>query len=144
MAPSEVFLSHSAKDRAFVNRLADVLERHSVPYWYSKRRLAPGQQWHDEIGSALARCDWFAVILSGSSVRAKWVKRELVYALSDDRCEDRIVPVLLESCDYRDLSWTLGGFQMVDFQGDFDKGCTEMLATWGLAYTPLKGVGGAP
>src|SRR5207302_5970780 len=79
--PQEVFLSHSSKDREIASRIADVLRDRGVPVWYSETNLRGAQQWHDEIGQALKRCDWFLLILSKPATRSKWVKRELMYAL---------------------------------------------------------------
>lgn len=74
MRPAEVFLSHSGEDRQFGDELAVVLGRHGVPVWYSATNIQGAQQWHDEIGSALERCDWFLVVLSPASVQSMWVK----------------------------------------------------------------------
>ena len=74
--PNEVFLSHSSADRAFVARLANVLRSHGIPVWYSDTDIRGAQQWHDEIGSALKRCDWLVLILSPDAVASKWVKSE--------------------------------------------------------------------
>ena len=133
--PSEVFLSHSDRNRAFVTRLATVLERHGIPYWYSQRNIRGAQQWHDEIGAALARCDWFILVVSPAAVGSKWVKRELVYALQEDRYKGKIVPLLYRPCDYKQLSWTLPSLENVEFS-DFEKGCRELLRIWGLGYVP--------
>lgn len=87
--PQEVFLSHSSQDRQFVNSLADKMRRHGVPVWYSHANILGAQQWHDEIGAALQRCDWFAVVLSPQSVESMWVKRELLKALEQRRFENK-------------------------------------------------------
>lgn len=63
-----------------------------------------------------------------------WVKRELLYALQQNRFADRIVPVLLEACDYDRLSWTLPSLQIIDFTASFDVGCSALLRVWGLGY----------
>jgi len=68
--------------------------------------------WHDEIGRALARCDWFVLVLSPEAVLSNWVKRELIYSLQQDRFEGHIVPLLYQACDYDELSWTLSQLQM--------------------------------
>jgi hypothetical protein len=132
--PQELFLSHSAVDRDFVERLANALRRHGVPVWYSERNLIGAQQWHDEIGAALRRCDWFAVVLSPSSVDSMWVKRELMKAFQPRRLEDRIIPILFQHADYERLSWVLESFQMVNFTGPFDDGMRELLRIWGIGY----------
>jgi len=105
-----------------------------VPVWYSETNLVGAQQWHDEIGKALARCDWFIVVLSPKATRSEWVKWELLYALQQVRYRNRIVPILYRACDPDKLSWTLNGFQRVDFTQDFVKGCESLLRTWGIGY----------
>lgn len=137
--PRELFLSHASSDRRFADRLATAIRAHGIPVWYSRTNLLGAQQWHDEIGAALARCDWFAVILSPNAVRSGWVKRELMYALRDMRYENRILPLAYRACDVNRLSWTLGSFQHVDFTRGFENGCRAMLDTWGIAHRGDEG-----
>lgn len=87
--PDEVFLSHASADRPFAMRLAATLRRHGVPVWYSDTNIRGGQQWHDEIGAALERGDWFVVALSPHAVESMWVKRELLFALQQSRFAPR-------------------------------------------------------
>ncbi|MEA3345009.1 MAG: toll/interleukin-1 receptor domain-containing protein [Chloroflexota bacterium] len=134
MLPNEVFLSHSSDDRDFAGRLVQVLRAHGIPVWFSRTDIVGAQQWHDEIGAALKRCDWFLVVLSPNSVESIWVKRELLFALQQDHFENKIVPVLLRLCDYEKLSWTLSIFQLVDFTHSFEDGCRDLLRIWGLGF----------
>lgn len=137
-APKELFLSHSSRNRRFAAKLASVLRDHGVPVWFSETHIAGAQQWHDEIGSALDRCDWFLLVLSPSSVKSRWVKRELLYALEESRYDGRIVPLLYRRCDIKDvneLSWTLSSLQRVDFTRNFDHGCEELLRIWSMTYS---------
>ena len=129
--PRELFLSHASADLDFAEPVARTLTAHGVPVWYSKTNLQGAQQWHDEIGRTLRWCDWFAVLLTPSSVRSRWVKRELLFALNNKRYEDRIVPVLLRDCSWENLSWTLDALQFVAFDR-FETGCRELLAIWGI------------
>ena len=139
--PNEVFVSHSSRDSAFVDWLVSVLRRHRIPVWYSRLDIQGAQQWHDEIGEALQRCDWFIVILSPDAVESKWVKRELLYSLQQDRFEERIAPLLHRACDYEQLSWT-PLMQRVDFTRSFDDGCRELLTRpvrmWEVEYVPAS------
>ncbi|HXJ93059.1 MAG TPA: toll/interleukin-1 receptor domain-containing protein [Terriglobia bacterium] len=132
--PREVFLSHSARDRRFADKVATFLRSHGVPVWYSSTNIVGAQQWHDQIGEALRRCDWFVVVLSPNSVKSRWVRLELGFALRDARYDNRIVPLLLRPCDQLTLSWTLGGIQFVDFSTSFEGGCRNLLRVWGLSY----------
>jgi hypothetical protein len=136
MVPKQVFLSHSAKDRQFVSALATVLRRHKVPFWYSKTSLEGAQQWHDEIGKALKKCNWFVLVLTPNSVKSEWVKHELMYALNDKQYRKRIVPLLLKPCNPAKLSWTLSDFQRIDFTKKKADGYRALLKIWGITYRP--------
>jgi hypothetical protein len=137
MTPKEVFLSHSDKDRRFATAIVTALQRNGIPVWYSRRNIVGAQQWHDEIGAALKRCDWFAIVLSPNSASSTWVKRELLFALSNNRYRDRIIPILYRDCDVDSLSWTLlPSSQMVDFRKDFTSGARALMRVWGVGYKP--------
>lgn len=136
-APRELFISHCATDRRFVNKLTKVLDRYRIGFWYSRSHLVGGVQWFDEIGDALARCDWFVVVLSKAALQSEWVKRELVYAQRNKRYQDHIIPLVLQNCDYEKFAWTLPAIQRVDFTLDFHEGCRQLLRIWNLDYRPL-------
>ena len=132
----QVFLSHSSKDRNFVLRLARTLKRHGIPYWYSATHIAVAKQWHDEIGKALSRCDWFLVVLTPDAIKSAWVKRELLFALNDNRYKQRIIPLMLKNCSFSDLSWTLSSFQFADFRKDAEAGFRRLFGLWGITFRP--------
>jgi len=136
--PKEIFLSHSSQDRLFVRRLTRVLKENHIGYWYSATHIRGAKQWHDEIGEALSRCDWFVVVLTPASVKSTWVKRELLFVLNESRYNERIVPLLRKPCRHSELSWTLSEYQFVDFTSDFDAGCTQMLRIWGIQHLQWK------
>jgi len=130
MLPREVFISHAHQDRAFVANLTRILRQERIKYWYSPKHIVGAQQWHDELGKALARCDWFIIVLSPNAVKSKWVGYECVYALNDDRYDGKIVPVLYKTCRWKQLSWTLRGFQWVIFKRDYQTFARKLLKTW--------------
>jgi len=130
--PREVFLSHSNRDRRFANWLKDELQRRGVPVWYSQTQIVGAQQWHDEIGNGLERCDWFLLVLSPSAVRSTWVQRELLFALDSMHYNKRIIPVIFRPCEIKKLSWTLSSMQHVDFTASRVAGLAELLRIWGI------------
>ena len=134
MLPKEIFLSHSDLDRHLVEKLASMLGRHGLSVWYSRTKIRGGQQWHDEIGAALNRCDWFVIVLSPGALKSMWVKRELVFSLQQSRYENRIVPLLYQPCDYEQLSWTLSSFQTIDFTQTIEQAFRDLLHVWNLQY----------
>jgi hypothetical protein len=108
-----------------------VLRDHGVPAFFSPSNLIGAQQWQDEILAAIQRCDWFLALLSPDAVQSMWVRRETAHALDDRRYDGKIVPLMYRPCDLGRLGW-LRQFQFVDFQGDFDTGCRDLLRVWGL------------
>jgi hypothetical protein len=134
--PHEVFLSHSSQDGQFAADLAGVIRRHGIPVWYSQTNILGAQQWQDEIGAALLRCDWFVLVLSPNSASSMWVKRELSYALQQNRFENRIVPIVYQPSNFEQLSWTLSLFQMIDFTALVEDGYRNLLRVWGMGYQP--------
>jgi hypothetical protein len=129
-----VFVSHSNRDRVFAERIVAVLRRHGIACWYAPNNILGAQQWQDEIGRALRQCNWFLLILSKNALKSRWVKRELAYALEDDRYDGRIVSVVKSPGNYADLSWTLSSIQQVDFACHFDDACVNLLRVWGIVY----------
>src|SRR5438105_3682941 len=105
ISPKEVFLSHAHQDAVFVRRLTEDLRRHNVPVWFSERNIAGARQWMDEIGEALGRCDWLIVILTPAAVASTWVKREVGFALNEQRYGERVIPLLLKRCVPKKLAW---------------------------------------
>lgn len=134
MRPEEVFLSHASADAAFATSLADVLREHGVPVWFSRTEIRGSQDWHDEIGLALKRCDWFLVVLSPAAVDSMWVGRELRRALQESRLSNSISAIHHQDCDIDALSWVLSQYQIIDFRADRDAGFRELLRTWGIGF----------
>lgn len=118
--PLEVFLSRAEKETprhaATLERFRAALQRRGVAVWTAPTGVRDGTTWHDEIGKALRRCDWFVVALTKRSVRRPWVKQEVLYALQQVRYRQRILPLILEPCDTDALSWTLCNRQMIKFR----------------------------
>jgi TIR domain len=137
MRPTELFLSYSSLDTAFAKSIIDVLSRHAIPVWHSQTNIVGAMLWHDAIGAALRRCDWFGVILSPNSIDSMWVKRELTFALHQQRLNGKILPLLYQTCEPDQLSFTLWSSQMIDFTGDFHTACRALLRTWGIGYKQL-------
>jgi hypothetical protein len=69
--------------------------------------------------------------LTPTAVRSIWVKRELFFALNEQRYHERIVPLLRRNCEHRKLSWTLKQFEFVDFTRDFNAGCVDSCFEFG-------------
>ena len=91
-----VFLCHSTKDKDFVRRLANDLERLQVSVWLDQWELEVGDSLHSCIGEALVESAYVAVILSPDSVKSHWCKDELEQALASEKREGRkmVLPLI--------------------------------------------------
>jgi hypothetical protein len=73
-----IFLSHSKKDREFVEQLARDLLPARIEAWYDDWEIPPGASLRAKIfEEGIPRCDLFLVYLTGHSAHSKWVAEEL-------------------------------------------------------------------
>ncbi len=129
----KVFISHSSHDRPFVEReIITPLKRHGIETWYSRDDIRTTSDWEQSIRRALSACDWFLVVLSPQSVESEWVRSELHWAMENRA--DRIVPVLIKTCDVNDLHLRLARVQHLDFRNDLQDAQERLLKIWNIDY----------
>jgi hypothetical protein len=131
--PVEVFLSHAHQDVALTKRFATELRRHKVKCWFSEHHIQGGQQWQEEIGAALRRCDFFIVLLTRASVRSKWVKHEVAWVIDDRRYNERVLSILVEKCNHSRLNFVLKNLQMISHK-NVPTTMRAILACWKITY----------
>lgn len=95
-----VFLSHSNKDKAFVEYLAKKLESDGFSVWYDDWEIYVGDSIVQKINDGISTSDFLVVVLSRNSVNSKWVQEELNAATIKNMNSKGafILPVLLEGC----------------------------------------------
>ena len=130
---SRVFISHSSKDRGFVEQLARDLLANGEEPWYDQWEMVPGDSLIDKIGSAILENDNFVVVLSKNSVESEWMRRELGVALEREFRERRVgvIPALIENCIVPPF---LSDKVYADFRLDYRLGLAAL----------LRGIGRAP
>jgi hypothetical protein len=96
-----LFLSYTHSDRAFARRLATDLVSAGIKVWMDEGEIKPGDSLVKTLSSAIDKMDFFAVLLSPSSVASDWVKRELNAALYKELHTRRIkiIPILIADCE---------------------------------------------
>jgi hypothetical protein len=94
-AVTRIFLSYAAADAQIAQELADGLRRHSFDVWTTHSSLGPGDNFAAQLADALGKSDAMVVLLTPKSVESEWVRREIEYALSSARFEQRLVPVVI-------------------------------------------------
>jgi tetratricopeptide (TPR) repeat protein len=95
-----LFISHSSKDDAFVRELRWSLADLKQEVWIDSRELRAGDPLWPEIQKAIEASSSVAVVVSASSLQARWVGKELRYALAvqEQRGRERF-PVFALSLD---------------------------------------------
>lgn len=123
---SGVFISYSHKDRPFVERLAIDLKAKGLNLWYDQWELKVGDSLVDKINYGIKSQDFLIIVLSKSSVKSEWVRRELNAALIKELQERRVVifPIVIEDCDIPPL---LSDKVYADFRGSYLSGLNKLL-----------------
>jgi DNA-binding PadR family transcriptional regulator len=95
-----LFLSHSHADNEFVKRLAGDLSRHGIRVWLDEAEMLVGDSLIQKISKAIAETDFVGVVLSKSSVKSRWVRKEVDIAMTREISGKyvKVLPFVLESC----------------------------------------------
>jgi TIR domain len=110
-----VFLSHSHADKSFVRALARKFGASGIDCWLDEAEIKTGESLIERLSEAVADVDFVLAILSPNSVRSRWVREELLLAMTRQIKGKRlrVLPVVKAPCKlpaflagrlYRDLS----------------------------------------
>lgn len=113
-----IFVSYDQED---VERVADLivnpLLENGIDVFFSQDSIQPGEDFSERVGRALADSVWFVVAVTENSVRSRWVREEVKFALEADHLEGRIVTVRLDDAPIEKIDWRLGRRQYLDAFG---------------------------
>ncbi len=95
------FVSHSGKDRQFVERFVADLWAVGVRAWYSKWEIKPGDSIPTKIDEGIEECEFFVIVFSRNSIRAPWVQTELQAAVARQVNGKlrKIIPITIDDCN---------------------------------------------
>ena len=93
-----VFIIYSHDDSDFADRLALDLRESDVPATYDKWLLQVGDSIIEKISSTVSEADSVIALLSPSSVKSQWVKKELAIAMAGEisKRDIKVLPALLK------------------------------------------------
>lgn len=108
----DVFISHSAADRAVAEAACEAIERAGHLCWLAGRDLGAGEEPDPASSAGISRSKVFLLILSADSADSKQVAREAERARSAGL---GIVPLMIEAVEPGDrLHYHIAGADMLD------------------------------
>jgi len=126
MSKTHCFISYSSKDKNFAEKLATSLNQNGLPTFFDRWEIKVGDSIVEKIDSALGKITHLIIILSKSSVKSKWVKKELSSALMkklDDNSIE-ILPVLKEPCT---IPTIINDLKYADFSDTYENGFLDLI-----------------
>jgi CheY-like chemotaxis protein len=132
----KVFISHSSKDKTFVDRLATDLKNAGIDVWFDKWEIGVGDSIVEKINAGLKESDYVAVVLSRNSVNSRWVQQELnaAYIASLDKQNNMVLPILIEY--YVEIPPLIRDRRYADFRTDYNTGLNALLEV--LCHFPKR------
>ncbi|MDF5732661.1 MAG: TIR domain-containing protein [Rhizonema sp. PD38] len=109
---TEVFLSYSEKERAFMEKIKATLMRESFTVWTNKTDIYSGSDFEEAIYRGIEEADNFVYLMSTASLESEFCQKELSYAFS---VEKRIIPLLVEEMDLEKVPLELRALQFINF-----------------------------
>ncbi|MEO7317919.1 MAG: toll/interleukin-1 receptor domain-containing protein, partial [Chthoniobacteraceae bacterium] len=88
---SDVFISYSRKDKAFVQRLDEALRKREREAWVDWEGIRPTEEFMQAIYGAIEGADTFLFILSPDSVSSVVCGKEIAHAVAQNK---RMVPIV--------------------------------------------------
>jgi hypothetical protein len=85
------FISYSSRDKALAQRLRADLRDKGVRCWFALEDLKIGDEFRSVIDQSIQVHDRLLLILSGHSVKSRWVQKEVETAFEKESHENRIV-----------------------------------------------------
>jgi hypothetical protein len=80
--------------------------------WDAAIDIEPGENLGDALSEALNNSDAMVALISPASGQSPWVSREIEFALTHPRYQERLIPVLVRPT--RDFPWILNRLQFID------------------------------
>ena len=106
----KVFISHSQEAKPLTRRLIEALKRSGLEVWDDDYDIYPGDNWAKVTGEALEEAEAMVVLLTPEALDSRTVRREVSFALGNERFENRLIPVFVgldQSLALEKVPWVL-------------------------------------
>jgi TIR domain len=114
-----VFISHSADDRALAQRLATSLKEAGMKVWFDTQ-IKPGENIRERISEALAEADAMVMLVTKSWLASPFMSSDLEYALGHEEFKGRLFSVIADPRVHEsrsEIPWILKRFPVFRFSG---------------------------
>src|SRR5713226_1037627 len=110
MSKPTVFISYSHKDEDWKDRLVThlgVLRHQGLLDLWDDRRIAAGEDWHQEIQEAMAAASVAILLVSADFLNSEFILNQEIPHLLERRDKEgvRIFPVIIEPCAWQIVGW---------------------------------------
>lgn len=109
---TQVFLSYSEKERALMERIANILMRESFTVWTNKTDIQSGADFTESINRGIEEADNVVFLMSAASLQSQYCQMELSHAFS---VKKRVIPLLIEQVDLEQIPIELRTLQFIEF-----------------------------
>lgn len=123
--PDYCFISYSRNEITFVDSFSKSLEKHGVNVWLDYRNLVPGENWQDQIFSAIDNAGKFLLVVSSASLSSPAVNAEINSALEKKK---RIILIIF---DPQPLDSRIAQCEWIDFNMPFNKSIDSLCSILG-------------
>ncbi|MBD2629842.1 TIR domain-containing protein [Trichormus variabilis] len=108
---TQVFLSYSEKEKAFMEKIAQILMRESFTVWTNKTDIQSGADFVESIYRGIEEADNLVFLMSPASLQSEYCQMEMSHAFS---IKKRIIPLLIEQVDVEQIPIELRTLQFID------------------------------
>jgi hypothetical protein len=98
---TSAFISHSSTDKLFAVKLCEDLIKLGGSVWLDEKDLNIGDTILDGIAKGIEDCDFTIAILSKSSIKSRWVQKELSLAMKKEIETGKkvVLPIRIDVCE---------------------------------------------
>jgi|GEM_PF-2009866 len=123
-----LFLSHSSRDKAIVEKLALELRRRNISVWLDEWEINVGDSITEKVQDGLKNARFVAVWLTAHSITDGWVTREWQSKIYHEISAKQVLvlPLLAEDCE---IPTFLSDKKYADFRVSFRDGIASLMRT---------------
>ena len=118
-----VFISYTRADTDIAERIVNTLNGIGMDPWMDTTEIRPGDSFIEKMNEGLTKASYVLLLLSQASLSSKWVSREWMATLAEDKSV--LLPLLVEDCDVPPI---LKDIVYFDLRHDLEKGLDQLIS----------------